>query len=292
MLDRELLKKIRRIEILTRRHVDETFAGQYRSVFKGRGMEFDEVREYTIGDDIRAIDWNVTARMGRPFVKQFTEERELTVILLVDLSASGVFGSKGVSKRQVAAELGAILAFSAIRTGDKVGLVLFTDKIELYVPPAKGNRHGLRVIREILSFKPRGKGTDISDALDYLCRVQKKSAVVFCISDFFDEDFSRSMLLTARRHDLVAVNVVDDRELEMPDVGLVELEDAETGKTFWIDTSSRDFRKAYSEKANQRLENLKDDFNKAGVDKVTIKAGGDLTAPLIRFFQERAARIR
>jgi len=288
----ELLKKIRRIEILTRRQVDETFAGHYRSVFKGRGMEFDEVREYTPGDEIRTIDWNVTARMGRPFVKQYTEERELTVILLVDLSASGVFGSKGATKRQTAAELGAILAFSAIRTGDKVGLILFTDKIELYVPPGKGNRHGLRVIREILSFKPGSKGTDISDALDYLCRVQKRSAVVFCVSDFFDKDFDRSMLLTARRHDLVAVNVIDERELLMPDVGLLELEDAETGATIWVDTSSRQFRQAYNEKAKRRQHALKDEFIKAGVDRVSIRVGRDITKPLVRFFQERASKIR
>ena len=292
MLDRELLKKIRRVEILTRRHVDETFAGQYRSVFRGRGMEFAEVREYTIGDDIRTIDWNVTARMGHPFVKQFTEERELTVILMVDLSASGLFGSQGVAKRQVAAEVGAILAFSAIRAGDKVGQVLFTDQIELYVPPAKGNRHGLRVIREMLSFTPKGKKTDVAAALDYVSRVQKKKAVVFCISDFHDKGFEQSMMLAGRRHDLVAVNIVDPRELSMPDVGLVELEDAETGQTHWVDTGNDAFRRAYQRRGQLRQENLKTGFARAGIDRVTIEAGADLVRPLVRFFQERAARIR
>lgn len=292
MLDRELLKKIRRVEILTRHHVDETFAGQYRSVFKGRGMEFAEVREYAIGDDIRTIDWNVTARMGHPYVKQFTEERELTVILMLDLSGSGVFGSQGMTKRQAAAEAGAILAFSAIRAGDKVGLILFTDRIELYVPPAKGNIHGLRVISEMLSFKPEGRQTRIGQALDYLARVQKKKAVVFCISDFFDEGFERSMMLGARRHDLVAVNVADSREMSMPNVGLVELEDAETGSPIWIDTSNESFRRAYERRAKLRQDNLKTSFARVGVDQVNIQAGKTPVAPLVRFFAERAARIR
>ena len=292
MLDRELLRKIRRVEILTRRHVDETFAGQYRSVFRGRGMEFAEVREYIPGDDIRTIDWNVTARMGHPFVKQFTEERELTVILMVDLSASGLFGSQGVTKRQVAAEVGAILAFSAIRTGDKVGLILFSDQTELYLPPAKGNRHGLRVIREMLSYRPKATGTDIAGALDFLGRVQKKKAVVFCISDYYDSRFERSMMLGSRRHDLVAVNVVDPRERQMPSVGLVELEDAETGRTLWVDSSSAAFRRAYARRAELRQESLKTTFARAGVDSISIEAGADLTRPLVRFFQERAARIR
>jgi uncharacterized protein (DUF58 family) len=292
MLDRELLKKIRRIEILTRRQVDETFAGQYQSVFKGRGMEFAEVREYAVGDDVRTIDWNVTARMGHPFVKQFTEERELIVMLLVDMSASGLFGSQGVSKRQVAAELGAIFAFSAIRSGDKVGLILFTDKIELYVPPGKGNRHGLRVIREMLSFRPEGKGTDVGGALDFLSRVQKKKAVVFCISDFFDEGFDNPMLLTSRRHDLVAANIIDPREQSMPDVGLVELEDAETGQAHWVDTSNNAFRRAYKRRAQLRQEKLKTSFARVGVDSLSIEAGQDMTLPVIRFFQERAAKLR
>jgi len=292
MLDRELLKKIRRIEILTRRHVDETFAGQYKSVFKGRGMEFSEVREYAVGDDARSIDWNVTARMGHPFVKQFTEERELIVMLMVDLSASGIFGSRGVTKRQAAAEAGAILAFSAIRNGDTVGLILFTDRIELYVPPGSGNRHGLRVIREMLSFRPEGRGTDIASALDYMGRVQKKKAVVFCISDFYDEDFERSLKLGSRRHDLIAVNMVDPRELSMPGVGLVELEDAETGRPYWVDTSSAAFRLSYERRAQLRQEKLKTTFGRCGVDQIAIEAGGDLARPLVRFFQERAAKIR
>ena len=292
MLDRQLLKKIRRIEILTRRHVDETFAGQYQSVFKGRGMEFAEVREYAIGDDIRTIDWNVTARMGHPYVKQFTEERELTVILMVDLSASGLFGSQGISKRQVAAEVGAILAFSAIRTGDKVGLILFTDQIELYVPPGKGNRHGLRVIREMLSYKPEGKSTKLSEAFDFLGRVQKKKAVVFCISDFFDEGFEHSMDLASKRHDLIGVNIIDPRELAMPNVGLVEIEDAETGQPAWIDTSSHAFRRAYERRATLRQENLKTALSKIGVDRISIRTDEEQTLPLVRFFKERAAKLR
>jgi uncharacterized protein (DUF58 family) len=292
MLDRELLKKIRRIAILTRRQVDETFAGQYRSVFRGRGMEFDEVREYSPGDDVRAIDWNVTARMGHPYIKQFTEERELTVILMVDLSASGLFGSTGVTKRQAAAEVGAILAFSAIRTGDKVGLILFTDRIELYVPPAKGNRHGMRVIREMLSFRPEGKSTDTAGALDYLSRVQKKKAVVFCIGDYFDGGFDRSLKLASRRHDLVAVPVIDPREESIPRIGLIELEDAETGRTVWVDSSDTTFARAYERRAKLRRQSLETQFIKSGVDSIFIDAGADPAGPLVRFFKKREARIR
>ena len=292
MIDRELLKKIRRIEIITRHAVDETFAGQYKSVFRGRGMEFDEVRGYTVGDDVRSIDWNVTARMGHPFVKVYTEERELTVLLMVDLSASGLFGSQGITKRQVAAEAGAILAFSAIRTGDNVGLILFTDEVELYLPPGKGNRHGLRVIREMLSFEPKRRGTNISGALEFLGRVQKKKAVVFCISDFYDENFGDALQIAARKNDLIAMNIIDPRELSLPDVGLVELEDAESGNPIWIDTSSRAFRKSYERRAQLRLENLRKNLGRAGVDTISIEAGQDMARPLVRFFKERAAKFR
>ena len=239
MIPKELAKKIRYIQIYTSKAVNDVLAGEYHSVFKGRGMEFDEVREYTPGDEIRTIDWNVTARMGHPFVKRYVEERELTVLFLVDLSASGTFGSVEKLKNEVAAELCALLAFSAIKNNDKVGLIVFTDTIELFIPPEKGVSHVLRLIREVLSFQPKRKRTDIALALDFLGRVTHKRAVVFLVSDFLAERFEKPLGMVAKRHDLVAIPLADPRELGLPNVGLVELEDAETGESVVVDTEQR-----------------------------------------------------
>jgi len=233
MLTSEILKTIRRIEITTGRLVTEVFAGQYESVFKGRGMEFSEVREYQPGDDVRLIDWNVTARFGHPYIKKFVEERELTVMLLVDRSASGMFGTARRMKAEIAAEVCAVLAFSAMKNNDKVGLILFTDSIEKYIPPKKGRTHALRIIREALYGKPRGTGTDISAALKYLNDVVKKKCIVFVISDFIDRDYEKMLRITNKRHDMIAVEIADPGESRMPPAGLVSLQDAETGKTAW-----------------------------------------------------------
>jgi uncharacterized protein (DUF58 family) len=251
---REILKKIRRIELRTRRLVNASFSGRYHSVFKGRGMNFEEVREYTAGDDIRTIDWNVTARMNAPYVKKFTEERELTVMLLVDVSASGSFGSVELSKRELAAEVAAILAFSAINNSDKVGLLLFSDDVELFIAPKKGRLHTLRLIREMLYFQPRGKQTNLAAALEYLNTVMSRRAVVFLISDFLAPDYTKPLTVSSRRHDVVAMPVLDPGEERLPDVGLVTFEDAETGEQIEINTSSSSVRSAFAAEKRRRLD--------------------------------------
>src|SRR5437016_6890483 len=243
----EILKKIRGLEIKTRALVETAFAGDYHSVFKGRGMNFEEVREYQPGDEIRAIDWNVTARLGSPFVKKFTEERELTVMLIVDVSASGNFGSTSQSKRELAAEVACLLAFSAIRNNDKVGLLLFTDRVELFIPPKKGRSHTLRIIREILFFEPQGRGTEPGLALDYLNKIVTRRAVVFFISDFQAPDFSRALAVSGRRHDFVAIQIQDERERSLPNVGIITLEDAETGEQIEINTADRRTRTVFTD---------------------------------------------
>ena len=253
---KEILKKIRLIELRTRRLVNSIFAGQYHSVFKGRGMNFEEVREYAPGDEIRSIDWNVTARMNVPYIKKFTEERELTVMLLVDVSASGLFGSIELSKRELAAEVASILAFSAINNNDKVGLLLFSNEVELFIPPKKGRLHTLRLIREMLYFEPKGRGTNLAGALDYMNRVISRRAVVFMISDFMAPDFTKALTVTSRRHDLVAMPVTDPGESELPDVGIVTLEDAETGEQIDVNTSSRSVRRGLFELNEERLRAL------------------------------------
>ena len=257
---KEILKKVRQVEIRTRRLVNDSMAGQYHSVFKGRGMDFDEVREYVPGDEVRMIDWNVTARAGHPFIKKFTEERELTILLLVDVSASGNFGSTKQSKREMAAELASVLAFSAIRNSDKVGLILFSDRIEQYIPPKKGRRHVLRVVREILYFQPQGRGTDMVGALDFANRVTRRRAVSFLISDFQTTgdqaqglaDLRRAIRLANKRHDLVALHIEDRREHELPDVGILAIEDAETGEVLEIDTANPQVRTRFAQIADQR----------------------------------------
>ena len=291
MIPKEVLKKVRQIEIRTNREVTDVLGGQYHSVFKGRGMEFEEVREYLPGDEVRAIDWNVTARFGHPFIKKFREERELTVMLVVDVSASGLFGSVRQSKNELAAELAAVLAFSAIRNSDKVGVILFTDRIEKYIAPKKGRRHVLRVIREILAFQPQATGTDIGQALDYLNHVQRRRAVSFLVSDFQDEDFQRKLRVTGQRHDVIALSIRDPREEELPAVGLLELRDAETGQRAMVDTFDRQVRAAFSQKAQERLDMLRQVFRSTAVDKVEIRTDSDYMQPLIKFFRMRERRI-
>lgn len=285
-----ILKKIRRLELRTRRLVDSSFAGQYHSVFKGRGMNFEEVREYAPGDEIRSIDWNVTARMDRPFVKKFTEERELTVLLAVDVSASGNYGSVGLSKREMAAEVAAILAFSAINNNDKVGLVLFTDRLELFIPPKKGRQHILRLIRDMLYFEPAGKGTDVALALEYINRVLSRKAVVFLISDFISPDFTKPLTIASRKHDLVAFPVYDPGERELPSIGIVTLEDAETGKQIDINTSSRSVMDAFRSQEERRWRDLEKTLKARRVDSVPLRTDKDYLVALRSFFEQRERR--
>jgi len=290
MIPQELIKKIRQIQIYTSRMVDASFAGQYESVFKGRGMQFDEVREYTPGDDIRTIDWNVTARTGRPYIKRFVEEREMTVIFVVDLSASGDFGTVNKAKNELAAEFCAVLAFAAAKNNDKVGLLVFTDQIELYIPPKKGTSHMLRLIRELLYFKMPKRKTDISQALDYLAKIVRKRTTVFLVSDFIETDFKKPLSLLNKRHDVIAVSVRDRAEIALPNVGLIELADAETGEIKLIDTSSRQFRNKYSSASAQRFDNLKNMLQTINVDCISISTDKPYIQDLVRFFHMRHRR--
>ncbi len=292
MNSRDILKTVRRIQIRTKRMVSDVFAGEYHSVFKGQGMEFQEVREYVPGDDIRAIDWNVTARMGHPFIKQFTEERELTVMLLVDISGSHLFGHTPQLKRDLAAEIAAVLAFAAIRNNDRVGLILFSNAIERYIPPRKGTTHVLRVIREVLSARPRNSGTQIEPALEFLNRVTTRRTVAFLISDFLDDGYERALRITAKRHDLIGVVVGDRRENSWPSAGLVDWVDAESGRRFLVDTSSAATRKALATlRADQRLA-LLTMLRAADVDTMEVYAGEPYERELVRFFKLRERRMR
>ena len=291
MIPKELAKKIRYIQIYTSKAVNDVLAGEYHSVFKGQGMEFEEVREYQIGDEVRSIDWNVTARMGQPFVKRFREERELTVLFAVDLSASGDFGSIDKLKNEVAAEICALLAFSAIKNNDKVGLIVFTDTVELFIPPAKGTSHVLRIIRELLGFKPRQVKTDIAAAVDFLGKVTRRQTVVFLVSDFLESSFERSLRAVGKCHDLTAISIFDPVELEMPNVGLVELEDAETSEVIQIDTSSAAFRKRYQRLGSDRSGKLRDLFRSMDVDQIEILTGRDYVRDLVKFFRTREKKI-
>jgi uncharacterized protein (DUF58 family) len=290
MISGELARKIRILQITTRKVVNDVLAGEYTSVFKGRGMEFDEVREYMPGDDVRSIDWNVTARMDRPYVKRFVEERELTVFFLVDLSASGAFGSVRKLKNEIAAEFCALLSFSAVKNNDKVGLIVFTDRVELYVPPKKGTTHVLRLIRELLNFKPKAAKTDIAGTLDYFGKVAKKRAVVFLVSDFQSEAFEKPMRIISKRHDLIAVPVTDPREVRLPNVGLIELEDAETGEMILIDTSSAAVRKRYERLGRERSERFRELFASMGVDQIEVMTDRDYVPRLVQFFRARERR--
>jgi len=290
MITEELARKIRILQITTRKVINDVLAGEYESVFKGRGMEFDEVREYMPGDDIRTIDWNVTARTGHPYVKRFVEERELTVIFLVDLSASGAFGSVEKLKNEVAAEFCALLAFSAVKNNDKVGLVVFTDQVEMFIPPKKGTTHVLRVIRELLNFKPRQAKTDIVGALDYLGKVTTKRSVVFLVSDFQAEGFEKPMRIIGKRHDLIAVTIVDPREVRLPSAGLIELEDAETGEIILIDSGSAKVRKSYERLGREQSEHFKELFASMGVDQIEVMTDRDYVPKLVHFFRVRERR--
>jgi uncharacterized protein (DUF58 family) len=292
MIPKEVLQKVRRIEIRTRSIVESVLSGEYHSVFKGRGMEFSEVRTYIPGDDIRSIDWNVTARMGEPYVKKYVEERELTVMLLVDASGSGSFGSVRQFKDEIAVELCALLAFSAIKNNDRVGLIIFTSEVEKYIPPKKGKNHVLRVIRELLYFKPSGRGTDIAEAFGFLNRVLRKKSVVFCISDFIASDFETSLRVASQRHDLIAITIVDPRELELPNVGLIELEDPETGESRLVDTGNRSVRESFGRQAAQRLEGLRRFFSHHRIDEIPVSTEADYVDPLVRFFKKREKKFR
>lgn len=290
MLTKELLKQVRQIEIRTKGLVNQVFSGEYHSVFKGRGMEFSEVREYQFGDDIRNIDWNVTARFGHPFIKVFEEERELTVILMVDLSGSLMFGSVSKTKQRIAAELSAILAFSAMKNNDKVGLILFTDKIEKFVPPRKGRKHVLRIIREVLSFEPEGKTTDIKTALEYMNNTVKKKSIAFLISDFMDNGFEKILKIVGRKHDLIGIVLDDRREKEIPALGLIKFVDAETGQERWIDTASQSVRQRINMNRLEREKKRKSLFISSGLDSIEISTGSNYIQPLVQFFKRREKR--
>jgi len=287
----EILKKIRGLEIKTRALVETAFAGDYHSVFKGRGMNFEDVREYQPGDEIRAIDWNVTARLGSPFVKKFTEERELTVMLIVDVSASGNFGSTSQSKRELAAEVACLLAFSAIRNNDKVGLLLFSDRLELFIPPKKGRSHTLRIIREILFFEAIGRGTDAAAALDHLNKIITRRAVVFLISDFQAPDFSRELAVTAKRHDLIAIRIQDERESILPPIGLITLEDAETGDQIEINAADSRVRAQFAQLAQSQLAETMRVLRRNRIDRIELRTGDEYLPALRSFFKQRERRL-
>jgi uncharacterized protein (DUF58 family) len=287
----EILKKIRTLEIKTRGLVETAFAGDYRSVFKGRGMNFEDVREYQPGDEIRAIDWNVTARLGTAYVKKFTEERELTVILVVDVSASGNFGSTTQSKRELAAEVACLLAFSAIRNNDKVGLILFTDRVELFIPPKKGRSHTLRLIRDILFFKPQGRGTEPALALDYLNNIVTRRAVVFFVSDFQAPDFSRALAVSGRRHDFIAIHIRDERERVLPNIGIITLEDAETDEQIVINTADRGTRARFTDLASEHETDLARTLRRNNIDAIALQTGRDYLPALRSFFKQRERRL-
>jgi len=295
---KKILGRMRQLELRTRRLVNDTLAGQYHSVFKGRGIDFDEVREYVPGDEVRTIDWNVTARSGHPFVKKFTEERELTILLLVDASASGNFGSAEHSKRELAAEIASVLAFSAIRNSDKVGLILYTSEVELYIPPKKGRQHVLRVVREILYFQPRNRGTDTVKALDFANHILRRRAIAFLISDFQSseapdralENLRRAMRQTNRRHDLVALHIQDARERTLPDVGLLAIEDAETGEVVELNTADPKIRARFATEVNDRTQRLVGGFRAEAIDTLELDTAVPYLPALQRFFKNRERR--
>ena len=291
MIPKEILKQVRRIEIQTTRLVNDLFGGEYKSVFKGQGIEFADVREYVPGDDIRTIDWNVTARSQRPFVKKFVEERELAVVLVVDASGSQFFGTQGRLKSEVAAEITALLAFSAVRNKDKIGLLIASDQVEKYIPAKKGRTHVLRVVREILYFRPKHRGTQLQAALEYINRVLTRTSVVFLISDFMDQGYERALRIMSRRHDVIAVHLFDPREQDLPSIGLVEVEDAETGERSLLDFGDVRFRERYEAAARNREETLDHLFKSFGIDRVIIDISKPYAEPLMKFFRAREKRL-
>lgn len=285
---KELLKKVRKIEIKTRRLSDHIFGGEYHSTFKGRGMTFSEVRQYQFGDDVRNIDWNVTARYSEPFVKVFEEERELTMMLLVDVSGSGLFGTRNSFKKDIITEIAATLAFSATQNNDKIGLILFSDDIELYIPPKKGRSHVLRIIRELLEFEPKSQKTDISNALSFLSKVMKKKAIVFVLSDFIDENYQRTLKITSGRHDVTGIRVYDSKEEEIPNLGMVNMQDEETGKTVLVDTSSRSVRNDYAKYYRTRVDYFQESFRKSGSGNLSTRVDESYVKKLLGYFKMRA----
>ena len=286
----ELMQKIRSIQIKTSHLVTDLMAGEYVSAFKGRGMEFNAVREYAPGDDVRLIDWNVTARMGQPFIKEFVEERELNVMLIVDVSSSGEFGSAGKFKNEISAEVASIIAFAAIRNNDKIGLIVFSDKIEHYIPPKKGKAHIWNIIRTILNFQPEGRFTNINLPLEYLLKVQKRKCIAFLISDFLAKEYETNLKLTKQKHDLVAISITDAREIHLPSVGYIHLQDAESGETLLVDTNDREMKKLLVSHEQKRREKLKNSFHSIGVDTIEIQTDGSLVEPIIRYFKMREKR--
>lgn len=290
MISKEILKKVRKIEIRTKGMVNNLFGGEYQSAFKGRGMEFSEVRQYHYGDDIRQIDWNVTARTGDPFIKQFEEEREQTLMLCVDISSSGVFGTNNQSKMELAIEICSVLAFSAIKNNDKVGLLLFTDVVEKVIPPKKGRLHVLRLIRELLTTDPDGRGTDISEALSYVNRMLNRRAIVILASDFQDEGFDKQIKITSRKHDLVNIFINDEMEDKLPNIGLVPLHDAETGEEVLVDTSSKKVRSEYQKKRFVQKAQLRDQFMRMKIDTIELQTNQSYVQPLMNFFHRRVQR--
>ena len=291
MLPKEVLENVRRLEIGTKGLVNEIFSGEYHTVFKGRGMEFAEVREYVPGDDIRLIDWNVSARTGSPFIKVFSEERELSMMLVVDMSRSGTFGTSYRMKDEVAIEICALLAFSAMKNNDKVGLLIFTDRVEKFIPPRKGRQHVLRVLREIVYHEPENKGTDMNTALEYLLRVIRRNSVVFILSDFMDDGFQKSLRVVSSKHDVIAIKVTDKLEMQLPDAGLISLVDAETGENVVVDTSDAKIRNSYSALRQAQQEGLEKMFKKINLDYINIKTGESYVEPLYKFFRKRAKRF-
>lgn len=283
----ELLKRVRKIEIKTRGLSKNIFAGKYHSAFKGRGMAFSEVREYQYGDDIRNIDWNVTARFSHPFIKIFEEERELTVILLIDVSGSRNFGTQTQLKKNLITEIAAVLSFSAIQNNDKIGVILFSDRVEKFIPPKKGRQHILRIIRELIDYRPQSQGTNISESLRYFSNAIKKRCTAFLISDFMDEDYEEALRIANKRHDLIALNIYDLRETELPSAGMIRMTDAETGKTIWVDTGSRRIRESYSDYWKKGQDKFQDLMMRTGLDSVSIRTDEDYVRPLMNLFKRR-----
>ncbi|MBU1121991.1 MAG: DUF58 domain-containing protein [Candidatus Omnitrophica bacterium] len=292
MIPKDILKKIRRIQITTSHMVTDVFAGQYKSVFKGKGMEFDEVRQYQPGDDVRSIDWNVTARLGHPYIKKFVEERELTVMFAVDVSSSTYFGTTDKLKSQIAAEICSLLAFSAIKNNDKVGLIVFSEGIELFVPPRKGLKHILRIIREVIYFKPKGSGTNISAALEYLNKICKRKSVVFVISDFLTGDFKKALAISNKKHDIVAISITDPKERNLTSAGVIEFADAETGELFFVDTSDERVRDEFDSRSQEIFHKRKKTFSSVGVDNIDIHSDKPYVNELIKFFRMRERRMK
>ena len=292
MIPKEILKKVRYIELHTKHLVNDVFSGEYHSVFKGQGMEFAEVREYQYGDDIRTIDWNVTARYNHPYVKVLEEERELNVMLMVDASGSGAFGSYEKFKSEIAAEICALLAFSAIKNNDKVGLLIFTDDVEKYIPPRKGRSHVLRVIRELLYFKPQSTKTNIANGLEYLLKGLKRRSIVFIVSDFDDDNFIKPLRVLNRKHDAVAIQILDKREKDLPPIGLVKMRDAETGDEIWVNTLDKKFMKLYSDYIGEKREKFSKEAKMMDLDLIRIDTAESYVEPLVRFFKMRERRFR